>query len=191
MSSSSRAICLQLLNSKKRSSSARFVLETLSTLRVKRKGIIPVWILCYHVLESVKLCCLLKGVYPKSEGLHQLKRKACLIYVCSLRFYFTQSYFPGFKGSLVLRNSEECGHTSRHKVHELYAHIQARALHNKQVCGRDRGILQCCLQYNACERTTSITLPQAESIFSKQLKLSKIRSRICCLLNSKFCPLGF
>ena len=32
-----------------------------------------------------------------------------------------------------------------YRVRELYANIRARALHNKQVCGRDRRVLQSCL----------------------------------------------
>ena len=30
------------------------------------------------IIELIQLCCLMKGVYPKVVGLHELTRKACL-----------------------------------------------------------------------------------------------------------------
>ena len=85
-----------------------------------------------------------EGSLPK-VGRTTLAQEESLFNICVRGFTLHYLYSQVFEGSLVLKNSGECELMCMYRVRELYANIQARALHNKQVCGRDRGILQCCL----------------------------------------------
>ena len=85
----------------------------------------------------------LEGSLPK-VGRTTLAQEESLFNICVLGLLYNP--IPQvFQGKSVLKNSGECELMCMYRVRELYANIQARALHNKQVCGRDRGILQCCL----------------------------------------------
>ena len=78
-----------------------------------------------------------EGSLPK-VGRTTLAQEESLFNICvrGLLYKPISQVFSREVGSQEI--SGECELMCMYRVRELYANIQARALHNKQVCGRDR-----------------------------------------------------